>query len=169
MEERLQFLNWRPDLEDVGNAGLSVADNVYHQPEGYKELNAYTDAATGTVTSGGTLLSAYAVQSVQLTNDDTSTQPAGQYLTATLTFATATAGSLARLRLIESNSGSDLSTTLTQSATLTGFGTQMAITSFSTFQYDDKIFVVAQAEVEVGAVATAINATGYITYDPNSP
>ncbi len=48
---RLNFINWRPDMEDVGNDGLTVADNVIHEPEGYKPI--HLASAGGFVTTGG--------------------------------------------------------------------------------------------------------------------
>lgn len=35
---RKDFLNWQPDAEDFGNQGLVTADNVVHEPEGYKKV-----------------------------------------------------------------------------------------------------------------------------------
>jgi hypothetical protein len=35
---RYNFLNWQPDQEDYANDGLSVADNVIHNPDGYQEV-----------------------------------------------------------------------------------------------------------------------------------
>ena len=37
---RLNFLNWRPDIEDTQHDGLSIAQNVLHDTEGYKEVRA---------------------------------------------------------------------------------------------------------------------------------
>lgn len=45
---RLNFLNWRPDAEDVGNDGLTTADNVIHETEGYKPVHLATSAAFAT-------------------------------------------------------------------------------------------------------------------------
>ena len=33
---RTNFLNWMPDAEDTATQGLTVADNVVHETEGYK-------------------------------------------------------------------------------------------------------------------------------------
>lgn len=61
---RISFLNWRPDLEDETHDGLSVADNVVHEPEGYKPIHlasAGTFATTGGLAaSNATVLSAVA-------------------------------------------------------------------------------------------------------------
>lgn len=42
---RRDFLNWRPDADAFGNDGLTVADNVLHDSEGYKPLCRQTDMA----------------------------------------------------------------------------------------------------------------------------
>lgn len=45
---RIKFLNWRPDAEDIGNDGLTIADNVIHDVEGYRPAHlASTFATTG--------------------------------------------------------------------------------------------------------------------------
>lgn len=48
---RVNFLNWRPDSEDVGNEGLSVADNVVHDTEGWKPI--HLASTTSFATTGG--------------------------------------------------------------------------------------------------------------------
>ena len=56
---RVQFLNWRPDAEDVGNDGLTQCDNVVHEPEGYKPVHLASSGAFTTVlaASDATILS----------------------------------------------------------------------------------------------------------------
>jgi hypothetical protein len=58
---RVNFLNWSPDAEDVGNEGLTTADNVIHETEGYKPVHlasSGTFATTGGLAaSSGTILS----------------------------------------------------------------------------------------------------------------
>lgn len=49
---RVDWLNWRPDLEDTEYEGLTVADNVIHEPEGYKAVHL---ASAGTFTTTGGL------------------------------------------------------------------------------------------------------------------
>lgn len=48
---RVNFLNFNPDLEDENNQGLTVADNVVHEPEGYKPIHLAT--AGSFATTGG--------------------------------------------------------------------------------------------------------------------
>lgn len=50
-EVRVTFANWRPDLEENEHDGLKVADNVIHEPEGYKPVHLQTSG--GFVTTGG--------------------------------------------------------------------------------------------------------------------
>ncbi len=38
MRLRTDFINWRPDAEDFGQQGMTQADNVLHDTEGYKSL-----------------------------------------------------------------------------------------------------------------------------------
>ena len=45
---RVNFLNWRPDQEDSVTDGLVVADNVIHEPEGYKPAHLATAGAFST-------------------------------------------------------------------------------------------------------------------------
>lgn len=54
-EVRINFLNWRPDAEDIGNDGLITADNVIHDTEGYKQIGLVTNGAVSTLTSSDTL------------------------------------------------------------------------------------------------------------------
>lgn len=56
---RTNFLNWRPDAEDVGNDGLTEANNLLHDTEGYKPLHLGTSTAFSTVlaASASTVLS----------------------------------------------------------------------------------------------------------------
>lgn len=46
--QRVTFLNWRPDAEDVGNDGLTTADNVVHETEGYKPIHLASSGAFAT-------------------------------------------------------------------------------------------------------------------------
>lgn len=62
MSFRFNFLNWRPDLEDVGNEGLTVADNCVHEPEGYKAIHLGSAGSFGT--TGGLAASNATVLSV---------------------------------------------------------------------------------------------------------
>lgn len=51
---RTNFLNWRPDAEDVGNDGLTQADNVLHETEGWKPVHLGSSTAFSTVLAAST-------------------------------------------------------------------------------------------------------------------
>ena len=61
-ELRLNFLNYRPTQEDVNHDGLTVANNVLHEPEGYKQT--YLRSASAFSTTGGLGASNASVSSV---------------------------------------------------------------------------------------------------------
>ena len=46
---RFNFLNWRPDMEDTEHDGLSIAQNVLHDTEGYKPSR--TMSTAGAITT----------------------------------------------------------------------------------------------------------------------
>ena len=53
---RFDFLNWRPDLEAEHNQGLTKAENLVHEPEGYRSIplntaGAYVTTISATVSS----------------------------------------------------------------------------------------------------------------------
>jgi len=50
-EVRLNFLNWRPDADEFGNDGLTVAKNVVHDTDGYKPIYVATAYAAATSTA----------------------------------------------------------------------------------------------------------------------
>lgn len=50
---RVNFLNWRPDLEPYSHDGLVAADNVYHVDDGYRILKMQTAGAFATATPLG--------------------------------------------------------------------------------------------------------------------
>jgi hypothetical protein len=59
---RVDFLNWRPDQEVFGNDGLSVADNVIHDTEGWKV--AHLSSSGAFATTGGLAASNATVLSI---------------------------------------------------------------------------------------------------------
>ena len=59
---RVTFLNWRPDTEDVGNDGLTQADNVIHDVEGYRPVHLMSSGSFST--TGGLAASNATVLSV---------------------------------------------------------------------------------------------------------
>ena len=63
---RLDFLNWNPDTEDTENKGLTIATNVVHDAEGYKQIRLQSAGAFSTTgglgASNGTVISLIAKQ-----------------------------------------------------------------------------------------------------------
>ncbi len=56
MRFRFTFADWAPDIEDFGNNGLSVATNVVHDAEGWKDVllrsaNAFSTTIAASVSS----------------------------------------------------------------------------------------------------------------------
>ena len=62
MKTRIDFLNWAPDAEDVGNQGLVEADNVVHDSEGWKEI--HLGSSGSFATTGGLAASTQTILSV---------------------------------------------------------------------------------------------------------
>lgn len=59
---KVNFLNWRPDRDDVANDGLTKAENVIHDVEGYRPAHL---ASSGTfATTGGLAASDATVLSI---------------------------------------------------------------------------------------------------------
>ena len=58
---RTEFLNWRPDAEDFGNDGLTKAQNVVHDTEGWRPIHVKTSTSfattNGLAASAATILS----------------------------------------------------------------------------------------------------------------
>lgn len=48
MQSRISFLNWRPDQDVFGNDGLTVADNVAHDTEGWRPIHLASSGAFAT-------------------------------------------------------------------------------------------------------------------------
>lgn len=147
MRIRFSFADWAPDLDDFGNEFLTVADNVIHDTEGYKEVNIVTAGALGTQGGLGTVISMRALP----------IGTAGQTLKCWLEQISGPALSL--------RVGVSVVSTLDQvdSATLTSAGGG-AITSFSVVDTDDALFITAEAAVDTLAGFDIINITGYSTY-----
>ena len=82
MKERFQFLNWRPDAEAFGNDGLTVAQNVIHDTEGWKPV--YLASSGAFSTTGG--LAATSADILSLVARPVGTQ--GDYLAAWIADAT---------------------------------------------------------------------------------
>lgn len=57
MRVKVPFLNWRPDAEDVDNNGLTKADNVVHDTEGYRPIHIASSGAFSTAIAATVLSS----------------------------------------------------------------------------------------------------------------
>lgn len=59
MKIKTDFLNWRPDADETFNEGLTIADNVIHETEGWKpaHLASAGSFSTSVAASDATVLS----------------------------------------------------------------------------------------------------------------
>ena len=151
---RLNFLEWTPDLDDFQNPGMTVADNVIHQPEGYKQVAIQTAGAFSTLTSVGT------VTSIQIKPIGTG----GTNLAAWLRPQTATPSVILEIGDPEVGVLGSVG-----SATLISVNS-MKIDAFQVCELEDKVFAVANANgtAQAGTVIS-INLTGYFDYTVPTP
>ena len=152
MQVRLNFLNWRPDLEDTEHDGLSVAQNVVHEPEGYKPVH---------LASGGSFATTGALAASTATVTSIVAKPVGaqgDLLCAWLQNDTLYVGVNG----------------VTSPATTTGFpqsfattGATQAIVAFDVCEYAGKIFFTAQAQQSeaVPSATSTLISMGYMDYD----
>jgi len=143
-EVRLNFLNWRPDLEALGNDGLTVAENVLHDAEGFKKITEQTAGAFSTTTASVTDFKAVAI--------GTNNQTFCCWLSGGTMFF-----------------GID-GVTATGPSTATAFATAtagQAISSFAVTEYGDDIFFCAVAEGTTAIPATLVS-IGFSGYLPDA-
>jgi len=139
---RLNFLNWRPDAEDFGNDGLTIATNVLHDTEGYIETRG-TNTATTVAQSTG---EAKWLDVVPLGYDS------GAYVAAThwSTLNSVQIGTFG---------------TWSEYADTAGAGqTAGALQSFSAVEFEDKIVACAKYHFASSAPVGTTTASGYISY-----
>ena len=148
---RISFLNWRPDLEDEAHDGLSVADNVVHEPEGYKPI--HLGSAGSFATTGGLAASSATVLSAVA-------KPVGNG--GDLLVAWLANGQL-HVGLNGVTAASDTTGYPLSFATVAASG---EITAFDVCESYDKIFFVVKGEqIQVSPTATAERAMmGYMSY-----
>ena len=140
-EIRRDFLNFQPDIEDFGNEGLVKADNVTHEPEGYKEVR---QLATASV-----------VQAIGFTTTAIDVRPLGAnsaylglaYWPDTTSFNIGTL-----------NVWSEYADTATAGATLG------AIQSFSAIELEDTIVATGKYYFATASPTQTGVASGYISY-----
>ena len=149
-ELRFNFLNWRPDLEDENHDGLTVADNVIHQPEGYVPIGLLT--TTSFATTGGLGASVYTVLSCQAKQ----VGPGTDVLCAWIANNTLHVG-LNGVTATTSTTGYPLTYATLGSA---------AITSFNVCEAYDKVFFAVQGTgvTDPGGVTTTRTMMGYLDY-----
>jgi len=151
---RVNFLNWRPDTDDFGNEGLTVADNVVHDVEGYRPVHLATAGAFAT--TGGLAASNATVLSLVAKPVGAS----GDLFCAWLANAT----------LVTLHVGVNGSTATTAA---TGYPLQFAtavsnpeIYAFDVCEYGGKILWTVEAQAETSSPATTVSIAfaGYMTY-----
>ena len=151
---RINFLNWRPDSEDFANDGLTTADNLIHETEGYKPVHLATAGAFAT--TGGLAASNATVLSLVAKPVGSN----GDLFCAWLADAT----------LVTLHVGVN-GTTATTAAT--GYPLQFAtavsspeIYAFDVCEYGGKIVFTVEAQAETSTPATTVSLAfaGYMTY-----
>ncbi len=142
---RIDFLNWRPDQEDLGNDGLTVANNVVHDSEGYKPIYL---ASTGAFSTTGALASVSSIV----------TKPAGAQMTPFSAWLSAdTIG-------VGFNGVSAVQAGATTTAFATTGATQV-ITAFDVAELNGQMVFVVEAQQNEGSpdTLTSIGLAGLIT------
>lgn len=135
---RVNFLNWRPDLEPSEHEGLVSASNAYHSPSGYKSVQANTAGAGATLNGldGITMLSSRALQVMPMGPGRTVGAP--NFISGYIREAT---GGSFNLSLTENAGGDSLASTLNAT------GTSMALTAFDVCALGNQVFVCAQMDL----------------------
>ena len=158
MRIRFNFLNWRPDLEETEFEGLTIANGVYHDIEGWKPVTVATIGAISTITSTnnlfapGVTISAMQIRQVGNLNDGSEDNKVAAYIRDAVSpqfavdfFNTTTPAS---------TTGANLMTTA------------YAVTAFQKTELNGTVFVCAQAEGEAASgTAVSLNITGYASID----
>lgn len=139
---RLNFLNWQPDLEDEANQGLTVAQNLVHEPEGYKSI--HLASAGSFATTGGLAASSATVTSIV-------TKPVGA------------SGDLFCAWISNDTLHVGING-VTSAAVTTGYplsfattGANQAITAFDVCEYAGKIFFTAEAAQGTSSPSTTVS------------
>lgn len=149
-ELRTNFLNWRPDLEDTENQGLTIAQNVIHEPEGYKAVHL---ASAGTfTTTGGLAASAATVTSLVAKRIG----PWSDQLCAWVSSNTLNIG-INGVTLTSTTTGYPLSFTTAAAP---------QITVFDVCEYAGKVVFVVEAQQEqaIPATTAVLRHTGYLDF-----
>ena len=154
-EIRLNFLNWRPDAEALSNDGLTVADNVLHDTEGYKPLNVQSGFSASTFFANDTLLSVRSMQIRQVANNSNRVAALVQDTQTTVAMADLTIG-------LE---GEVIEFTKISTPTLSSAG-GIRVSSFSVAEMESGGFGVCAtylASLQAGG-STVLSITGEVVY-----
>lgn len=151
-EFRFNFLNWRPDAEDTQHDGLSVADNVIHEPEGWRAVG--LGSASSFATTGGLAASSSTVISLVA-------KPVGSQNDLMCAWIT-TNGNL-NLGLNGVTLASDTTGYPLAFATAV---TDAEVTAFDVCESYGKIFFVVEAAANTGVPSTTVTLKhiGYLDY-----
>jgi hypothetical protein len=153
MLDRVNFLNWRPDLDETVHDGMVTVENVVHEVDGYKPLNMQTSA--GFSTTGGLAASLGTITSVVA-------RPVGSqddlFCAWLATVGTITLTSTLHVGL----------NGVTATTTVTGYplsnvavGLNGAITAFDVCEIKDKIFFTVRADFNTGG---PLDFSGYMDF-----
>ena len=150
-QARLTFLNWRPDAEDVVTDGLTVADNVIHEPEGYKPAHlasAGTFSTTGSLAASVATITSLVSKRVGPWSDQFSAWLSNNTLNVGLNGVTAT------------------SVTTGYPLSFSTAGSSQEITVFDVCEQDGSIFFVVEASQQEGSPSTVqtLRHIGYMDY-----
>jgi hypothetical protein len=144
---KFDFLNWQPDREVYDNAGLTVADNLIHDADGYKDVEQQTAGAFSTTSplNAGFI----EIRDVRLRPFGLS----GDLCVADIYADTTTTAAL-RIGVHGANAFTQASM-----ATLASVGAARII-SFSTAEFGQEVVIAAQAEASLLAGGTTTYALG---------
>ena len=150
-EARINFLNWRPDLEDTEHEGLTVAENLIHEPEGYKPC--HLGSAGSFSTTGGLAASSATVNSLVAKRIG----PWSDQLCAWLSNDTIQIG-INGVTLTSTTTGYPLS--------FATAGSNQEITVFDVSEYGGKVTFVVEASQSEGSPSTtsSIRHSGYLDF-----
>ncbi len=160
MKLRRDFLNWRPDLEDFGSDHLTVADNMLHSDEGWKQITLQTQGSVSTA-NGLASITLTALQARPMgARRDLATSGQNNYMLGVIAHATTTALQEG-VHFVE-NPGGELSTA--QSLFSQG-ATSQAIVAFDSCELNDNVFVCAfgVAEATTTSLQTISNHAATMT------
>lgn len=149
---RLDFLDWRPDLETYDNQGLQQADNVLHDVDGYKPVRSLTTGSMATAIAGG----GGTVKSVQV-------RPQGSLREATSTSLVYGIAEVEGSGTLRAAAGPVVNNALemgTKGAVATA--TSGVVTGFQMCELNEDLFVTLQVAGEAqSGTAISLNQTGY--------